>query len=275
MEVAMLVSRDLVNPKHSLWHFLAYELRYERQRRGLSLNQMGRIISAAPSTVSNIEAGRRKIDDRQAYTLDRTWESGYLFQLLLWYARTAHRPDWFRQYSSYEAMAMAIKIYHGQAIPGPLQTDDYIHALLKVSDVRDVEATLADRIARKRAIFDREDPPYIWALMDESVLAFPVGGPAVMKAQLKHLREMADLPHVIVRVVPTASGAHLGIDGPFQVISMEDRDVAFSGAQNGGRLIEETREVRELSVRFDRIGARSASEDDSRAIIERYLERCE
>jgi hypothetical protein len=111
--------------------------------------------------------------------------------------------------------------------------------------------------------------------MDESVLAFPVGGPAVMKAQLKHLREMADLPHVIVRVVPTASGAHLGIDGPFQVISMEDRDVAFSGAQNGGRLIEETREVRELSVRFDRIGARSASEDDSRAIIERYLERCE
>lgn len=271
----MRVGRELVNPKISLWHFLAYELRYERERRGISATQMGQIIGAARSSVSNIEANRRKIDERQAKILDRAWNTGCLFEVMLWYARTAHNPDWFRQYSHYEAKALAIKIYHGQAIPGPLQTDDYIRALLKVSEVKDTEAALAERIARKRAILDREDPPFTWALMDESVLAFPVGRADVMKAQLEHLRELADLPHVIVRVVPTASGAHLGIDGPFQVISLEDQDVAFSGAQNGGRLIEGSREVKELSVRFDRIGAKAASEDESRAIIERYLERCE
>ncbi|GLY77819.1 transcriptional regulator [Actinoallomurus iriomotensis] len=273
MGAAMVVGKDLVNPKFSLWHFLAWQLRYERQRRGLSLNQMGKIISAAPSTVSNIEAGRRKIDDRQARTLDQTWESGFLFQLLLWYARTAHDPDWFRQYSHYEAKALAIKIYHGQAIPGPLQTDDYIRALLEKNDPRNFDTAVAERIARKGGIFGREDPPYLWALMDESVLALPVGGAKVMKEQLEHLLHLSRLPYVSVRIVPTSSGPHLGIDGPFQVISLEGRDVAYSGAQNGGRLIEGTGEVKEFAVKFDRIGAKAASEDGSRAIIEQYLER--
>jgi transcriptional regulator with XRE-family HTH domain len=269
----MPIVREPLDPKLSLWHFLAYALRFEREKHGLSLTQMGQIISAARSTVSNIEAGRRKIDERQAKIIDRKWNTGRLFELLLWFARTAHDPDWFRQYTQYEAIAAAIKIYHGQAIPGLLQTDDYIHALLQVSDVKDIEAALAERIARNRAILDREDPPLVWALMDESVLALPVGGSDVMKAQLKHLRELADLPNMIVRIIPTSSGAHLGIDGPFQVISLETRDVGYSGAQSGGRLIEGTGEVKELDVRFNRIGAKAASEDGSRALIEQYLER--
>jgi hypothetical protein len=37
-------------------------------------------------------------------------------------------------------------------------------------------------------------------------------------------------------------------------------------------LIEGPSEVRELDVRFDRIGAKAASEDGSRTLIEQYLE---
>ncbi|MGI8333666.1 helix-turn-helix domain-containing protein [Actinomadura scrupuli] len=265
--------REPLDPKISLWHFLAVQLRFEREKQGLSLTQWGKIINAARSTVSNVEAGRLKIDEQQAISIDRKSDTGRLFELLLWYAQIAHNPDWFRQYSQYEATATAIKIYHGQAIPGPLQTDDYTRALLQARRFRDVETALTERVARKRAILDREDPPFLWVLMDEHVLAWPVGGPEVMKAQLQHLRAMADLPHVSVRIIPTSSGAHLGIDGPFQVISMENRDVAYSGAQNGGRLIEGTGEVKELAVKFDHIGAKAASEDVSRALIEQYLER--
>jgi hypothetical protein len=265
--------REPLDPKISLWHFLAWQLRCEREKQGLSLAQWGKVIGAARSTVSNIEAGRLKIDEKQAVAIDRHAGTGRLYEILLWYAHTAHNPDWFRQYSQYESTADVIKIYHGQAIPGPLQTDDYTRALLQAGEVRDVDAALAKRIARKRAILDREDPPFIWALMDESVLAFPVGSREVMKDQLEHLLEMADLPNVIVRVIPTSSGAHLGIDGPFRIISLGSRDVAYSGAQSGGRLIEGTSEVKALAVRFDRIGAKAASEDGSRALIKQYLER--
>ncbi len=163
--------REPLDPKLSLWHFLAYQLRVEREKRGLSLGQMGQLINAAKSSVCNVEAARRKIDERQAKIIDREWGTGRLFELLLWYARTSHDPDWLRQYSGYEAVATSIKIYHGQAVPGPLQTDDYTRWLIRASRTMDLDAVLADRIARKRAILDREDPPTIWALMDESVLA--------------------------------------------------------------------------------------------------------
>jgi transcriptional regulator with XRE-family HTH domain len=226
MGAAMRIGRELVNPKLSLWHFLAYELRYERERRGISATQMGQIIGAARSSVSNIEANRRKIDERQAKILDRAWNTGCLFEVMLWYARTAHNPDWFRQYSHYEAKAVAIKIYHGQAIPGPLQTDDYIRVLMEKNDPKNFDTLVAERIARKQAIFGREDPPYLWVLMDESVLALPVGGAKVMRGQLEHLLAISRSPHVSVRIIPTSSGPHLGIDGPFQVISLEARDVA-------------------------------------------------
>ncbi|GAB3972614.1 helix-turn-helix transcriptional regulator [Actinoallomurus acanthiterrae] len=269
----MPIVRAPLDPKLFLWHFLAYELRYERERHGLSLTQMGKVINAARSTVSNIEAGRRKIDDDQAKAIDGTWGTGRLFELLLWYAQTSHGPDWGRTFARYEATAEMLRLYHGQAIPGPLQTDDYIRALLRESDVKDIESAVAERIARKQAIFERDDPPFIWALMDEGVLDTPVGGPGVMKEQLRHLRDLADEPKIILRVIPKSSGAHLGLDGPFQVIGLATRDVAYSGAQNGGRLIEGTSEVKELAVRFEHIGAKAASQDDSRILIEQYLER--
>lgn len=262
-----------MDPKLSLWHFLAYTLRFEREKRNLSAAQMGEIINAARSSVSNIEAGRRKIDERQAKILDRRWNTGRLFEVLLWFARTAHDPDWFRQYTQYEAVANSIKIYNGQIIPLALQTDEYTWACVQVGRPKNFEAELARRVARKQDILGREDPAFLWVLMDESVLACPVGGREVMAAQLRHLRQMADLPHVIIRIIPTSAGAHLGADGSFQVIGMEARDVAYSGAQNGGRLIEGTSEVKELAVKFELIGAKAASEDGSRALIEQYLER--
>ncbi|MEV5703527.1 hypothetical protein [Actinoallomurus sp. NPDC052274] len=46
----MPIVRGPLDPRLSLWHFLAYELRYERERHGLSLIRMGKVIDAARST---------------------------------------------------------------------------------------------------------------------------------------------------------------------------------------------------------------------------------
>jgi hypothetical protein len=261
--------REPLDPKISLWHFLAFYLRFQREKQGLSLAQWGQIIGAARSTVSNIEAGRLKLYDDQAKAIDRKCDTGDLFQLLLYYARTAHDPDWFRSYTEYEATAHSIKIYHGQAVPGPLQTEAYARALLTVGSRRDIDTTVGERMTRQEAILNRADPPLLWVLLDEGALAVPVGGPGMMTAQLQRLRDMAELPHVSLRVIPRTAGAHLGFDGPFRIISLESRDIAYTGAQSGGRLVEGTQEVRALGVKFDRIGAKALSEDGSRTLIER------
>ncbi|MEV3923253.1 DUF397 domain-containing protein [Actinomadura coerulea] len=62
-------------------------------------------------------------------------------------------------------------------------------------------------------------------------------------------------------MLPFSAGEYMGVDGAMQIIGLEDRDAAYSAAQNGGGLIESPREIRELSVMLHRIGAKAASEE--------------
>ncbi|MFI0366840.1 helix-turn-helix transcriptional regulator [Actinomadura sp. 1N219] len=269
----MPIVRDPLEPKISLWHLLAFYLRFLREKAGLSLTQCGKIIGVTRSTVSNIEAGRQRPQEDQLVKLDEKYGTGKLLQLMLWFARNAHDPDWGRQLVRYEEQSESIRIYHGRTIPRPFETEEYIRALVDEGTAEDAEAEVAERIARQQALLDREKPPFLWVLMDESVLSCWVGGRDVMKAQLIHLRKMMDLPNVIVRFVQSSAGAHRGFDGPFQVISIEDRDVAYAGAQNGGRLIEGPGEVRDFWTKFEHIGAKALPADASRDLVDQYLEQ--
>jgi transcriptional regulator with XRE-family HTH domain len=269
----MPIVRDPLDPKLSMWHFLAFLMRFFREKMGLSLTQCGEIIGCQRSTVSNFEAGRRRPHDEHMRLLDRHYGTGVLFQALLWFARMAHDPDWARQFVKYEEESHLIKAYHGQVIPLALQTDEYTSCYARASSPKGFDELMARRVARKKSFFDRGCDVEMWAVIDESVLARKVGSREIMKAQIEHLIKMADLPQVNVRVVPFDSGEHVGVDGALWVLSLESRDVAYAGAQKGGRLIETPGEVREMSVMFDRISAEAASVDASREILKQYLER--
>jgi transcriptional regulator with XRE-family HTH domain len=238
--------REPLDPKISLWHFLAFYMRFWREKHGLTLDQFGRIMGVARSSVCNMEACRQRPQDDQMKKLDEKFGTGILFRLLLWFARMAHDPDWFRQYSEYERQARSLRFYHGQAVPLPLQTDGYTSALVKESTTRDPEGEMAERLERKASVMEREPAPDIWVILDEGVLARQVGGQDIMADQLRHLLEMSEQGHVIVRVVPFSAGANLGVDGSLQIISLDTREIAYSGAQGGGRLIESPGEVWEL-----------------------------
>jgi hypothetical protein len=65
----------------------------------------------------------------------------------------------------------------------------------------------------------------MWSVMDEAVLRRPVGGPAVMRAQLDHLSEVARLPHVTLQIVPFIRGGHAAAGGSFTVLRFGDPDL--------------------------------------------------
>lgn len=266
-----MTARENLDPDSSLWHWIACDLRFHREKHGLSGTQLGRLIGCVRSTVSNLEAGRLKLADDQARLLDRHWDTGGHFLRLLKYARAGHDPDWFRQYAQYEARARAIKIYQGQVVPSLLQTEEYARAFLVAAGNKEIEEVVAARMTRQE-VLDRPDPPLLWVLLDEAVLDRPVGGRRIMRDQLARFLELAQRPNISIRIVLRAAGAHVGLDGTFQVISLETRDVAYAGAIGGGRLIEGSDDARSLAVMYDRIGAKASSEDVSRDLIERRLE---
>ncbi|MFF5263133.1 DUF5753 domain-containing protein [Actinomadura viridis] len=191
------------------------------------------------------------------------------------FACAGHDPNWFRQYIQYELAAEVIKVFHGKSVPLLAQTEAYADSVLRAAGhVHDVEATAKARM-RRQEILAREKPPYLWILIDHEVLVCVVGGRDVMREQMVHLLKVAEMPHVCVRVVPQEAGWHPGHDGPFQVLKILGREVAYAGAQVGGRLIEAGDQADILAIRFDQIGALALSRAASRDLIERTMRRYE
>lgn len=260
-----------IDPDDSLWSWLAFDLRFYREGRGLTQAEVGKILDVTKQQVHNLESGIRKPNKMQARSLDAAWGTGGHFARLRKFAEEGHDPDWFRTFVLYEARACVIKAHTTSIVHGLLQTPDYARALLVAGHIGDVEAALAARMARQE-VLERQQPPEMWALINESALEQPVGGPGVLRRQLAHLLDVSCSPNVILRVVPRRVGAHMGLDGSFTLISTRSERVAYLEAFGGGRLAQESAEVADFALRFDRIGADALSRTDSRMLIEKIME---
>ncbi|MFI6515161.1 Scr1 family TA system antitoxin-like transcriptional regulator [Spirillospora sp. NPDC050679] len=266
---------ETLNPDTSFKHWIASDLRFYREARGLSLAQMGQIMKCSRHTVSNIEHARDgwNMNEDQAGRLDAFLVLNGHFARLVRYARTAHDPDWFAEYAKHEAEALIVRTYRLSLMPGLLQTPEYARALITSSRmVEDVEAAVEARMKRQE-VLSRKGPPHVWVLMDENILYRPVGGAQVMRDQLARLREAIELPQVMIRIVPQSAGYHLGLEGSFNSLTLESGELAFVEAPGGGRLIHSNTEVREFGIRWDRIGACALPWESSRDLVDRAMER--
>ncbi|MEV5710045.1 helix-turn-helix transcriptional regulator [Actinoallomurus sp. NPDC052274] len=259
------------DPKSSMWAWMAHDLRFHRAQRGLTGDAVAEILNCARSSISRLENAEAKLDDRQAAALDRTWRTGGHFSIQLWDAQLGHDPNWHQQHLDIEARSSVIKVFEALVVPGLLQTPEYAHAVIATSGVSNVDRLVEERMSRQ-AILTRDGPPVLWVMITESVLDWPIGGPAVMRSQLARLLEASELLNVGIRVVPRSAGAHFGVDGSFKIMSGPSGDVAYTESPGGGRLVPSAEEVRSYLLRYDRIGQQALPEDQSRELIERVME---
>ncbi|MBW8487300.1 helix-turn-helix domain-containing protein [Actinomadura parmotrematis] len=267
-----MTSAESLNPDESIWNLMAYHLRFERQRRHLSQSEMGSILGVNKSGVSNLEAGRNRLTQDQARRVDHHWNTGGLYERLRGFAVLLGRDEgWDKQLRDFESGALNIKIYYGRVIPVPLQTEDYARFLIIAGrQVPNVDTAVKIRMARQAMLLEQLPKMALWVLIDERVLHEMDDG-EMKQAQLAHLLDLSE--HLSLRIVPDKAHTHIGVDGEFELITTAAGiDVAYVWAQLGGRLIHDPVEVRSLGMRYDRIGARALSEDESRTLIRRILE---
>ncbi len=142
-------------------------------------------------------------------------------------------------------------------IPGLLQTEDYAQAILRNDD------HVAARLKRQQ-VLAREDPPVLVALIDESVLRRNVGGPDVMRAQLKYLEVAAKNENVIVQVIRMGSRICSQYNGPFILASYNgETEIAFVDDAISGEVVENLDEVGRLRRMFEIFRGYALSEEES------------
>lgn len=269
-----LSADELPKPQTNMWDFAAYYMRFQRIQRGMSGEALGRVINVSKAQVSRIESGRNRLDANQAIALDKLWNTGRLFYLLVWYASIGHDPQWFAQYLKIEQRSDMQRIYEANVIPGLLQTPEYAEALLRAGLEPNPDKVLTDRLQRQDLLL-RDDPPHLTVLLSQNALDWPVGSPETMYAQLAHLLEEAQRDNVILRALPRtwATGAHAGLDGSFKLLSGDNfGDVAYTESPGGGRLVSSPPDVRSYGIRFERISAKALDEGASFELIQKIME---
>ncbi len=207
---------------------LGAQLRRLREAKRLSAEEAGNAIRASYSKISRLETGRVGFkgvtDEKEREALRdlaiRATAPGW------WHEYADVLPIWFEEYVGLEEAASQIRAYEVQFVPGLLQTEDYARAviMLAYSNPKEINRRVRLRMARQ-AILTRQDPPSLWAVLDEALLRRPIGGSGVMRAQLKHLIEMSQRPNVTVHVVPFKAGGHAAAGGPFSVLRFAEYDL--------------------------------------------------
>jgi transcriptional regulator with XRE-family HTH domain len=221
---------------------LGAELRRLREETGLTIDQVAEVLECSQSKVSRIETGRvgaTPRDVRDMLALYRVPDAQR--EAMVQIAREARQPGWWQTfvdvpdgvpaYVGLEAAATSIDVYMSLIVPALFQTADYARAVIGAVRPDLPGAELDRRVElrlRRQALLGQDHPPALRVLLEDTVLRRPVGGEAIMAAQRRRLLEDAARPAVTLRVLPTETGAHAGMDGPFTIFGFPapaERDV--------------------------------------------------
>ena len=130
-----------------------------------------------------------------------------------------------------------------------------------------METRVAARTTRQ-ALLGRPRPPRLLALLEEGVLRRVVSDPGLMRRQVRHLEDAATRSNVTVQVVPTAAGAHPGLEGPFAILEF-DRDPTLVYLENrrGSAILDEDADVAETTIALQHLQRIALSPEDSLALL--------
>lgn len=235
-------------------------VRYYREQAGLSRPELARQISKSESLVQAIELGQRAATPQVTGDLETALPAGGALARLreeigdsLGYQAY---PSWLQEWTLIERQAKRLRGFEPILVPGLLETVDYARAVFGTQSgvtSEDIDEQVTARLKRQE-ILDRDQPPGLWVIVDESALRRPVGGTYVMREQLRHLLEMARRPRVSLQAIP-GTVSHLGLSaGGFAIADCPDGStVGYQDTALYGQIVDRTEDVDVLADRWDTV----------------------
>ncbi|MEV8638807.1 helix-turn-helix transcriptional regulator [Streptosporangium sp. NPDC051023] len=264
---------------------LSAALRKAREQAGMTADTAAKQLRWPASKVTRIERNewRRPTVSDVTDLLDVYGVTDEAMrQAMVTLARQARERGWWEgelraelggSLVEFETEASRIRTFEALLVPGLLQTADYARAVFRggmVIDGETIERRVHARLARQR-ILERDQPPNLWAVIDEAALAKHVGGVAAMREQIHHLITMAARPNIGIQVLPNAVGAHASMTGSFTILSYPAPDdpelVYIETGTNGDLYLEGAEEVERYTLKYDHVRASALSADASVAYL--------
>ncbi|MFG2005829.1 helix-turn-helix domain-containing protein [Spirillospora sp. NPDC048911] len=198
---------------------LAAELRTLRESHNLTADELAARIHQSRVKISKLENAHSRPGLSDVMNILEALEvPDTEWRRILRLARDAAQKGWWdkygdamgerqRVYADLESGADTIREYHPGLLPGPLQTPEYILALIQLARAAtplkySIDRLVGARLQRKAQIL-RADGPRYEVILDEVGLRRYSGPADVYVAQLHHITEVAESnSRVAVRVLP-------------------------------------------------------------------------
>lgn len=249
-----------IDPSSSMAALFGSRVRKLRNAAGLTQAELGRRTHVVSTRITQVERSSGARPTRElARALDEVLAAdGLLIDLWPYVYREAF-PDWSQRFMEYSARAVSIHEYAAHVVPGLLQTEDYAREVLSVGRSLRSETHLKQRLAARMQRQERlsgPDRPELCIVLDEAVLLRPIGGPAVMRRQLARVLAETEEGRTTVQVLPFQQGAHDSLGGSMTLLTMPDgEEAAYLEGSHDGRLVEESAEVKDHTLIYDRLRA--------------------
>ncbi|MBB5154149.1 helix-turn-helix domain-containing protein [Saccharopolyspora phatthalungensis] len=259
-------------------------LRRLREESGKTQDAAAKILECQKPRISKIETGKATIsagDVRlliELYGADET--TGATVTELAREARkrtTARIPDWAQRYVALESIASSIQVYEPELIPGLIQTENYTRAITQAADPErsgeEVDRLVAARTERK-SLLRGKSPLHLSAVLNEAALRRTVGGAEVMIEQLRHLREIAELPNVTLQLLPFTAGAHVAMGSSFYILEIQrpaKATVVYLESLTSGDYVDNAAQIERYALAFQQLQVSSSKETETATTLERMI----
>lgn len=270
------LNRKELNPDSSPQAAFGARVRTSREARGWTQEELSQRMGYSSTHISSVETGYKMPTLRFSRSADRVFGSGAsdTFERQARAVRHGNLLQGFPEYVKYESRAVEIRAFEIGIIPGLLQTPEYATILAEAAVKRGAinEEAAFERIttvADRQAALDRQSPPQVFVVMDESCIRRPIGEPAVMKAQLGRLLEFAEQPDNVLQIAPFEMGVHRTLDQPIYILTMADRSlVSYAESAHRGNFDRDSAFAAPFLRTYHQLQAEAASQATSVAMIE-------
>lgn len=235
---------------------------------GMKGREFAQAMGVAPSTVSQWLKGKRTPDIEDIRRCDeKLGTNGYLTRYFERWVTREFPSEWADRWLAAERRANLLQAYESSVMPGLLQTENYARAIMTLARHSPiaVEERMRRRLERQQ-IFRDENPTMCVFVLDEGVLRRNIGGPDVMLEQSEHLRDAANEPYIVVKVVP--SGTEYYAAYPFMLAELDGAKVVSIDDVLMGRVIEGNGDVAEVTKIWEDIREAALSPRESLVLIE-------
>ncbi|MFD8570775.1 helix-turn-helix domain-containing protein [Streptomyces sp. NPDC059639] len=259
--------------------FYGKELRWKREAAGLSLEDLVRGSFFGKTYLSDIERGERRMPLELARHADQVLSTDGYFERNCEDVRKARRgthAEYFADVLASEQRAMEIEEWGPCLLPGPLQLEPYIRAVVLAAHPSTSDDLLAAKVADRRSragLVEESDGPETWMVLHESILHEPVLPAGDMAEQLAHVAALARQRRLIPQILLRNAGPHPFMMGTARFMTFPDEPpLMYTEGMYSGQLIDDPVLVRQYSKAYDRLRATALAPEASIRLIEAAAE---